>query len=83
VRLSRSDALRYAAESCCRLRGIAMIQVLISILIVIVIGAICFWAIEKFVRDGRLAHLLKLLVILICVAAILQKVLPMLGIYWL
>jgi hypothetical protein len=60
-----------------------MIQVLISILIVIVIGAICFWAIEKFVRDGRLAQLLKLLVILICIAAILQKVLPMLGIYWL
>jgi hypothetical protein len=64
-------------------KGIAMIQVLIGILIVIVIGAICFWAIEKFVRDRRLAQLLKLLVILICVAAILQRVLPLLGIYWL
>ena len=60
-----------------------MIQLLIGILIVIVIGAICFWAIEKFVRDRRLAQLLKLLVILICVAAILQRVLPLLGINWL
>jgi len=60
-----------------------MIMVLIGILIVIVIGAICFWAIEKFVRDRRLAQLLKLLVILICIASILQRVLPLLGIYWL
>ena len=57
-----------------------MISVLIGVLIVVVIGAICFWAIEKFVRDGRLANLLKLLVVLICLAAILQRVLPMLGI---
>jgi hypothetical protein len=60
-----------------------MISVLIGVLIVIVIGAICFWAIDKFVRDGRLAQLLKLLVILICIVAILQRVLPLLGIYWL
>ena len=30
---------------------------------------------EKFVNDGRLANLLKLLVVLICVGAILQRVL--------
>lgn len=60
-----------------------MLSVLIAVLIIIVIGAICFWAIDKFVRDRRLANLLKLLVVLICAAAILQRVLPLLGIYWL
>jgi hypothetical protein len=44
-----------------------MLSALISVLIMCVIGAICFWAIEKFVNDGRLANLLKLLVVLICV----------------
>jgi hypothetical protein len=62
-------------------KGTAMISVLIGVLIVIVVGAICFWAIDKFVRDGRLANLLKLLVVLICLAAILQRVLPFAGIY--
>ena len=57
-----------------------MISVLIGVLIIVVIGAICFWAIDKFVRDGRLANLLKLLVVLICLASILQRVLPMAGI---
>jgi hypothetical protein len=57
-----------------------MISVLIGILIVCVLGAICFWAIDKFARDTRLANLLKLLVVLICLAAILQRVLPVLGI---
>jgi hypothetical protein len=64
-------------------KGVAMISVLIGVLIICVVGAICFWAIEKFVRDGRLAQLLKLLVVLICLAAILQRVLPLLGIHWL
>jgi len=45
-----------------------MISLLIGILIICVVGAICFWAIDKFVRDGRLANLLKLLVVLICLA---------------
>jgi hypothetical protein len=58
-----------------------MISVLIGVLIIVVIGAICFWAIDKFANDRRLAQLLKLLVLLICIAAILQKVLPLLGIY--
>jgi hypothetical protein len=60
-----------------------MISTLISILIICVIGAICFWAIEKFVRDGRLGQLLKLLVVLVCVLAILQRLLPLIGIHWL
>jgi hypothetical protein len=57
-----------------------MLLALINILIICVVGAICFWAIEKFVRDGRLANLLKILVVLICIAAILQRLLPTLGI---
>jgi hypothetical protein len=59
-----------------------MLSVLIGVLITCVIGAICFWAIEKFVNDSRLANLLKLLVVLICVASILQRVLPLAGINW-
>jgi hypothetical protein len=58
-----------------------MLSVLIGVLIIIVIGAICFWAIDKFVADNRLEKLLKLLVVLICLAAILQRVLPLAGIY--
>jgi uncharacterized membrane protein YvlD (DUF360 family) len=57
-----------------------MLSVLIGILIICVVGAICFWAIEKFARDARLANLLKLLVVLICLGAILQRVLPLAGI---
>lgn len=45
-----------------------------------VVGAILLWAIDRFVRDGRLANLLKIVVVLICLAAILQRLLPMLGV---
>ena len=55
-----------------------MLLVLINVLIVVV-GAILFWVIDKFVRENRLAYLLKLLVVLICLAAILQRILPLLG----
>jgi len=54
--------------------------VLINILIICVVGALLFWVIDKFVRDGRLGNLLKILVVLICLAAILQRLLPFLGI---
>ncbi len=60
-----------------------MLSVLIGVLIICIVGAICFWVIDKFVNDARLANLLKLLVVLICVAAILQRVLPLAGINWL
>jgi multisubunit Na+/H+ antiporter MnhG subunit len=43
----------------------AIISVLIGVLIIVVAGAICFWAIDKFAPDGRLANLLKLLVVLV------------------
>jgi hypothetical protein len=38
-----------------------MISVLIGVVIIVVVGAICFWAIDKFATDSRLANLLKLL----------------------
>jgi hypothetical protein len=60
-----------------------MLLVLIGVLIICLVGAICFWAIDKFANDGRLANLLKLLVVLICLAAILQRVLPLAGVNWL
>jgi uncharacterized membrane protein YvlD (DUF360 family) len=58
-----------------------MISALIGVLIIIVVGAICFWAIDRFANDRRLAQLLKLLVVLICLGAILQRILPLAGIY--
>jgi hypothetical protein len=58
-----------------------MISVLIAVLSIIVVGMICFWAIDKFDTDTRLANLLKLLVLLICLGAILQRVQPLTGIY--
>jgi hypothetical protein len=61
--------------------GAAMISALIGVLIICVVGAICFWAIDKFARDKRLVQLLKLLVLLICLGAILQRLLPALGVY--
>ena len=42
-----------------------------------------FWAIDKFVNDRRLEKLVKLLVVLICLGAILQRVLPLAGVNWL
>jgi hypothetical protein len=57
----------------------AMLLLLINVLIIIVVGAVCFYLIERFVRDRRLAQLLKILVVLICAAAILQRLLPALG----
>jgi hypothetical protein len=62
------------------MKGAAMLLLLINIVIVIVVGAILFYLIDKFVRDGRLANLLKILVALICLAAILQRLLPMIGV---
>ena len=60
-----------------------MLSVLIGGLIICIVGAICFWAIDKFVNETRLANLLKLLVVLICLAAILQRVLPLASLNWL
>jgi uncharacterized membrane protein YvlD (DUF360 family) len=56
-----------------------MLLVVINVLVIVVVGAILFWVIDKFVRESRLAYLLKILVVLICLGAILQRVLPLLG----
>ena len=48
--------------------------------ITIVIAAVVFWIIDKYVRDRRLSNLMKILVILICPAAIPQRVLSLIGI---
>jgi hypothetical protein len=64
-----------------REKELNMISALIGVLIIIVVGAICFWAIDRFANDRRLAQLLKLLVVLICLGAILQRILPFAGIY--
>ena len=53
----------------------AIISVLIGVLIIVVVGAICLWAIDRFAPDGRLANLLKLLVVLVCLGAIVQRLL--------
>jgi len=57
-----------------------MLLILINILIICVVGAICFWLIDRFVRAAQLANLLKILVVLICALAILHRLLPALGI---
>jgi hypothetical protein len=57
-----------------------MLIVLINVAIIIVVGAILFYVIDKYVRDTRLAGLLKILVALVCLVAILQRLLPALGV---
>jgi len=56
-----------------------MISLIIGILIILVIGAILFWVIDKFCPDARLRNLLKLLVVLVCLGAIVSRLLPILG----
>jgi hypothetical protein len=58
---------------------IAMLLLVINVLIIVVVGAILFWVVDKFVRDGRLGNLLKILVVLFCLGAILVRVLPLVG----
>jgi hypothetical protein len=74
--------MRDRLESLRMNRELLMISLLIGILIICVVGAICFVLIEKFVGDRRLANLLKLLVVLVCLGAILQRVLIIAGVGW-
>ena len=76
VLAGKTISTKFYRETITPAQGVIMLSVLIGVLIICVVGAICFWAIEKFVNDGRLSNLLKLLVVLICVGAILQRVLP-------
>lgn len=54
-----------------------IIPLVIGILIIVIVGAICFWAIDRFAPDGQLAKLLKLLVALVCLGAIVQRLLAL------
>lgn len=56
-----------------------MISLVIGILITVVLGAILFWVIDRFCREARLAMLLKLLVVLVCLGSIVSRLLPTLG----
>jgi F0F1-type ATP synthase assembly protein I len=58
---------------------IVRLLLVINVLIIVVVGAILFWVVDKFVRDGRLGNLLKILVVLFCLGAILVRVLPLVG----
>jgi len=60
-------------------REAVVISLAIGILITIVVGAILFWVIDRFCPDRRLAQLLKLLVVLVCLGSIVSRLLPMLG----
>lgn len=53
----------------------SVISVLIGILVIVIVGAICFWLIDRFAPDRRLANLLRVLVVLICLGAIIQRLL--------
>jgi hypothetical protein len=54
------------------------ISVLIGVLIIVVVGAICFWVIDRFApADARLKQLLKLLVVLVCLGGIVQRLLAL------
>jgi hypothetical protein len=67
------------AEIAATIKEIAVLTLVIGILIIVVIGAILFWVIDKFCPDARLAQLLKLLVVLVCLGAIVNRLLPLLG----
>jgi hypothetical protein len=54
-----------------------MLPVLINVVVVVVI---CLFLINWFVRGQRLANLLKIVVALICLAAIVQRLLPAVGV---
>jgi uncharacterized membrane protein YeaQ/YmgE (transglycosylase-associated protein family) len=67
------------ADIAATIKEVAVLTLVIGILIIVVIGAILFWVIDKFCPDARLAQLLKLLVVLVCLAAIVNRLLPLLG----
>ena len=59
--------------------GVGMLILIINVAIIVVIGVICFSLIDWFVRGKQLGNLLKVLVALLCLAAVVQRVLPVLG----
>ena len=57
-----------------------MLILIINVAIIVIIGVICFSLIDWFVRGKQLGNFLKVLVALICLAAVVQRVLPALGV---
>ncbi len=57
-----------------------MLPVLINVVTIVVIGVICFSLINWFVSGKPLGNLLKIIVALICLAAIVQRLLSALGV---
>ncbi len=57
-----------------------MLPVLINVVTIVVVGVICVVLINWFVRGQRVANLLKIVVALICLAAIVQRLLPAIGV---
>jgi hypothetical protein len=51
---------------------------LITMLVIVVVGVLLLYLIDWFVWNLRLANALKTLVALICLAAMLQRLLPLL-----
>src|SRR3984957_20787822 len=56
-----------------------MISLVVGILTAFLVGAILFWATDNYCPNRRLAQILKLLVVLACLASIVNRLLPMLG----
>ena len=77
--LGRAAARSNLLQSSIEKREAAVISLAIGILITIVIGVILFWVIDRFCPDRRLAQLLELLVVLVCLGSIVSRLLPMLG----
>jgi hypothetical protein len=53
---------------------------LINMVIIVAVGVLMFYVIDKFATDRRLASLLKILIVLISLAAILQRLTPIFGV---
>lgn len=51
-----------------------MLIVLINMAIIVIVGVICFSLIDWFVRGKQLGNILKIVVALICLAAIVQRI---------
>ena len=57
-----------------------MLVLIINVLIIGVIGVLCFALIDWFIRGKKIGNLLKILVALICLATMVERVLAALGV---
>jgi hypothetical protein len=73
---------RYERNADFSLFALQMFFVLCEILIIYFLAAVLFLAIHHYERNGRLAALLKCLVLTVGGAAILNKLQPLLGLNW-